>query len=156
MQALLVTLSLLVQNVPKVLGWPRDFGKYNKQRSGQASLGSCPLQVKDPVSFIKSWLTSHINNAKSLGKPFIVEEFGKALDKHDAGSIAKVRDPVFKAVYDALSDSVQSDGTFKGMRSSMSTSETSKCKQCQDGPYPPDVMLLQTDMCNTMLSSPSM
>ena len=82
--------------------------------------------MKDPVSFINSWLTSHINNAKSLGKPFIVEEFGKALDKHDADSIAKVRDPVFTAVYDALSDSLDSDGSFKGTSSTISIHETNE------------------------------
>ena len=120
--------SLSVQDVPKLPGRLRDLAKYKRQRSGEASPCACPLQVQDPVSFIKSWLASHINNAKSLGKPFIVEEFGKALDKHDAASIAKVRDPVFKAVYDALSDSVQSDGTFKGMSSSDNTCETSKCR----------------------------
>ena len=51
----------------------------------------------------------------SLGKPFIVEEFGKALDMHDPETIAKNRNPVFTAVYDAFSDSLESDGIFKGM-----------------------------------------
>lgn len=73
------------------------------------------LQIKDPVKFIGSWLTSHIDNARSLGKPFIVEEFGKSLAKRDPGTIAEVRDPIFKVVYDQLSDSLDSDGYFKGM-----------------------------------------
>lgn len=71
-------------------------------------------QVKDPVAFTKSWLSSHMKNAQALGKPFIVEEFGKSVDMRDPGTIAKVRDPVFSAVYDALSDSLKSDGIFKG------------------------------------------
>ena len=75
------------------------------------------MQVKDPVTFIGSWLTSHINYSKALGKPFIVEEFGKSLDKRDPGTIAEVRDPVFKVVYDQFADSLDSDGSFKGMTS---------------------------------------
>ena len=55
-----------------------------------------------------------MKNAQALGKPFIVEEFGKSVDMRDPGTIAKVRDPVFSAVYDALSDSLKSDGIFKG------------------------------------------
>ncbi|KAL3133319.1 hypothetical protein ABBQ38_007197 [Trebouxia sp. C0009 RCD-2024] len=70
--------------------------------------------IKDPVTFIGSWLTSHIDNARSLGKPFIVEEFGKSLSKRDPGTIAEVRNPIFKVVYDQLSDSLDSDGYFKG------------------------------------------
>lgn len=67
------------------------------------------------MTFIGSWLTSHIDNARSLGKPFIVEEFGKSLSKRDPGTIAEVRNPIFKVVYDQLSDSLDSDGYFKGM-----------------------------------------
>lgn len=80
--------------------------------------------MKDPVRFISTWLTSHIDNARSLGKPFIVEEFGKSLDKHDPGTIATVRDPIFKVVYDALSNSLNSDGYFKGNTSTTGILDT--------------------------------
>ena len=72
------------------------------------------MQVKDHVAFVKSWMEAHIRNTQSLGKPFIVEEFGKGLDKRDAETITNVRDPVFKAVYDMLDSSLKSDGIFKG------------------------------------------
>lgn len=71
------------------------------------------VQVKDPASFTKSWLASHMMNAG--GKPFVVEEFGKSVDLRDPGTIAQVRDPVFTAVHDALSDSLKSDGNFRGV-----------------------------------------
>lgn len=70
--------------------------------------------MKDPVAFTNSWLTAHIKNAQALGKPFIVEEFGKSISKRDPGTISSVRDPVFTAVYNQLSDNLKSDGVFKG------------------------------------------
>ena len=72
------------------------------------------MQVKDPVGFTTSWLTAHINNAQALGKPFIVEEFGKSIDQRDPGTISTVRDPVFTAVYNMLNANLKSDGIFKG------------------------------------------
>ena len=70
--------------------------------------------MKDPASFTKTWLAAHRQNAQSLSKPFIVEEFGKSVSRRDPGLIASVRDPVFTAVYDALADSLKSGGNFKG------------------------------------------
>ncbi len=72
------------------------------------------VQVTDPAGFTTSWLTSHIKNAQSLGKPFIVEEFGKSITTRDAHTVSTVRDPVFKAVYDMLNSNLKADGVFKG------------------------------------------
>ena len=72
------------------------------------------MQVKDPVGFTTAWLNSHIKNAQTLGKPFIVEEFGKSVNARDPGTISTVRDPVFTAVYNMLSSNLKSDGIFKG------------------------------------------
>ena len=101
----------------------------SKQHKGRSRI-ACLLQVKDPAGFTKSWLTSHINNAKSLGKPLIVEEFGKSLDMRSPQTIAEVRDPVFAAVYDALSDSLESDGTFKGKTSSSDNQDPEMQTSC--------------------------
>lgn len=69
---------------------------------------------KDPVAFSKAWLTAHMKSSQSLGKPFIVEEFGKNVYDRSVANIAQVRDPVFAAVYDALADSLKSGGVFRG------------------------------------------
>ena len=69
---------------------------------------------KDPVAFVNSWLKAHIKNSEDLGKPFVVEEFGKNLPTRDAGTIAKLRDPVFTAVYNTLADNIKSGGAFRG------------------------------------------
>ena len=73
------------------------------------------MQVADSVAFTNSWLTAHIANAQSLGKPFIVEEFGKSINARDANTISTVRDPVFTAVYNMLNSNLKADGIFKGM-----------------------------------------
>ncbi|DBA97559.1 hypothetical protein WJX77_001628 [Trebouxia sp. C0004] len=70
--------------------------------------------VQDPVSFTTAWLTAHIANAQSLGKPFIVEEFGKSISARDPTTISTVRDPVFTAVYNMLNSNLKADGIFKG------------------------------------------
>lgn len=69
---------------------------------------------KDPVAFAKSWLSAHEKSSQQLGKPFVVEEFGKNVYDRSAANIAKTRDPVFAAVYDALADSLKSNGVFRG------------------------------------------
>lgn len=69
---------------------------------------------KDPVAFAKSWLSAHMKSSEGLGKPFVVEEFGKNIYDRSPDNIAKVRDPVFAAVYDALADSLKSGGVFRG------------------------------------------
>jgi len=82
------------------------------------------VQVKDPVSFTTAWLTAHIANAQSLGKPFIVEEFGKSINARDPTTISTVRDPVFTAVYNMLNSNLKADGIFKGKLNSSSDNAT--------------------------------
>lgn len=56
----------------------------------------------DPTDFINKWVAQRAKDASALGKPLVIEEFGKQLQDFSASNIAKVRDPVFKAVYDSL------------------------------------------------------
>lgn len=88
------------------------------------------MQVKDPASFTTAWLTSHIANAQSLGKPFIVEEFGKSINARDATTISTVRDPVFTAVYNMLNSNLKADGIFKGKLHSSSNKTNPKLCLC--------------------------
>ena len=65
----------------------------------------------DPTDFIQKWVAQRAKDASALGKPLVIEEFGKQLVDFSAANIAKVRDPVFKAVYDSL----QNLDVVKGM-----------------------------------------
>ena len=65
----------------------------------------------DPTEFIQKWVAQRAKDALALRKPLVIEEFGKQLVDFSAANIAKVRDPVFKAVYDSL----QNLDVVKGM-----------------------------------------
>lgn len=65
---------------------------------------ACSLQVNASIpSFISTWVQTHNAEAQALGKPLIIEEFGKQLpSNHSAQQIATIRDPVFADVYGAV------------------------------------------------------
>ena len=65
----------------------------------------------DPADFINKWVAQRAKDASALGKPLVIEEFGKQLVDFSPSNIAQVRDPVFKAVYDSL----QNLDVVKGM-----------------------------------------
>ena len=57
----------------------------------------------DPKAFISAWIAQRAADAVSLGKPLIIEEFGKQLPvPAGAATIASVRDPIFADIYSAL------------------------------------------------------
>ena len=53
---------------------------------------TCPRA--DPT-FLSSWLDGHSKAAAALGKPLVLEEFGKVATQ-DAHNISATRDPIFK------------------------------------------------------------
>lgn len=58
----------------------------------------------DATDFIDKWVAQRARDASALGKPLVMEEFGKQLEDFSAGNIAAVRNPVFQAIYDSLQD----------------------------------------------------
>ncbi|GAB4814281.1 hypothetical protein N2152v2_001327 [Parachlorella kessleri] len=63
------------------------------------------------LTFGRSWIEAHMEAAESLGKPLMLEEFGKNAVETD---IATVRDPWFQLVYGMVSDSLRSGGALRG------------------------------------------
>ena len=65
----------------------------------------------DPKTFVNNWIAARSADAATLGKPLIIEEFGKQLPvPADAATIASVRDPIFADIYAAL----QNENNIKG------------------------------------------
>ena len=64
------------------------------------------------IDFGKTWVSSHVRAAQELGKPLVVEEFGKAVS--DENQIASVRNPWYSLVYDAAARSIASGGPLRG------------------------------------------
>lgn len=56
----------------------------------------------NPADFISKWIAQRAADASSLGKPLVIEEFGKQLQDFSAASIAEIRDPIFRDIYAAL------------------------------------------------------
>lgn len=65
----------------------------------------------DPTDFINKWVAQRAADASALGKPLVIEEFGKQLQEFSPANIAEVRNPVFAAIYASL----QNLDVVKGM-----------------------------------------
>ena len=74
-------------------------------------------------------MDSHSADCAQLGKPFVLEEFGKNVTVPvTAAGIAAERDPAFQTVYTKLLASLASNGTFQGaLRSSGRLLSRNKC-----------------------------
>lgn len=67
------------------------------------------------MEFLASWTKTHMEDAKALGKPLIIEEFGKELHMEDKKlSMASLRTPFYEKVYQLLQDSIATGGELKG------------------------------------------
>ena len=51
--------------------------------------------------FVGAWIAAHIAAATSLGKPLLIEEFGKIVTQDSAAADASERNPYYSAVYKA-------------------------------------------------------
>eukprot|EP00887_Chlorella_sp_A99_P006508 scaffold3.g6508.t1 len=60
-----------------------------------------------PLDFFSKWIAQHVADAGRLGKPVVLEEFGKAID---GGG----RDAYYQAAFQAVEDSLRSGGPLKG------------------------------------------
>ncbi|KAK9917541.1 hypothetical protein WJX75_005540 [Coccomyxa subellipsoidea] len=84
---------------------------------------------KEKLDYTNSWLSAHISDANAIGKPLIVEEFGKAKSAKkvytgelinspkDGETVAAgndIRDQFLQAVYEQISENVQNGGVAQG------------------------------------------
>lgn len=73
------------------------------------------LQTWD-VDFLELWIQQHAADAAAMGKPFIIEEFGKEvhLESGAQANITSIRGPFYRKVYQQLQESLANDGALKG------------------------------------------
>lgn len=77
-----------------------------------------PLLGGWDAKFFNAWVDGHAADCAALGKPFVLEEFGKNVSVPvTPEGIAAVRDPVFATVYTKLLASLASGRTFQGAAS---------------------------------------
>jgi hypothetical protein len=53
----------------------------------------------------------YVQDSKSLGKPFILEEFGKIVNKED---VISLRNNFYKAAYEVAEEYAEKDGILQG------------------------------------------
>ena len=77
----------------------------------------CVLQTWD-VDFLESWIQQHAADAAAMGKPFMIEEFGKEvhLENGAQANITSIRGPFYRKVYQQLQESIANDGALKGVQ----------------------------------------
>ncbi|KAL3155965.1 hypothetical protein ABBQ32_012960 [Trebouxia sp. C0010 RCD-2024] len=69
------------------------------------------------VDFLETWIKQHAADAKAMGKPFMIEEFGKEvhLESGTQANISSIRGPFYRKVYQQLQESLNADGPLKGV-----------------------------------------
>lgn len=69
------------------------------------------------VDFLEKWIKQHAADAKAMGKPFMIEEFGKEvhLELGVKANISSIRGPFYRKVYQQLQESLNADGPLKGV-----------------------------------------
>ncbi|KAL4437017.1 hypothetical protein ABPG75_004156 [Micractinium tetrahymenae] len=68
-------------------------------------------RVGDSLDWGRRWIESHMQVAGELGKPLVMEEFGKAAPE---ARISSVRDPWFDMVHDEVEQSLQAGDALRG------------------------------------------
>ncbi|KAK9810193.1 hypothetical protein WJX72_006485 [[Myrmecia] bisecta] len=67
------------------------------------------------LDFATAWINQHIADAASLGKPVVLEEFGKALTfPLTPQNVSDIRNPYFATVFKQLNDSAARNDLLKG------------------------------------------
>ncbi|CAK0786609.1 hypothetical protein CVIRNUC_009823 [Coccomyxa viridis] len=66
------------------------------------------------ADFMTNWVNCHIAASASLGKPMVLEEFGKVVSSDNSYARTSERNPYFTAAYDAVDGSLSSGGQCKG------------------------------------------
>lgn len=86
-------------------------------------------------AFFSKWIDSHADACKSIGKPFVLEEFGKNVTaKAKTPEEWKARrTPMFSHAYSEYISSLESGGNYQG---ALHQSEHMQCMQCTACNYP--------------------
>ena len=67
------------------------------------------------MEFGKAWIASHLDNTKLLGKPLVLEEFGKAAGGQWPDQTPAMRDDYYRLVYALAEQSISTSGGLKGI-----------------------------------------
>ena len=68
-------------------------------------------------AFLTKWINSHADACKRIGKPFVLEEFGKNVTSEAKvpSDWKKVRGPMFSHAYSEYISSLENGGNYQGV-----------------------------------------
>ena len=67
---------------------------------------ACIRMCRTDSEFQEEWVRVHVKAAEELGKPLLLEEFGKKLETDDKRILENVRDPVYQQIYSIMEESM--------------------------------------------------
>ncbi|GAB4814282.1 hypothetical protein N2152v2_001328 [Parachlorella kessleri] len=99
-------------------GWADKSGQDFSPNHASPSIDFASLHMwpdnwgRTDIQFGRDWIKAHITAAQALGKPLVVEEYGKNTRESD---ITSVRDPWFRMVHDMVDESLATGGPLRGV-----------------------------------------
>ncbi|KAK2079251.1 hypothetical protein QBZ16_002942 [Prototheca wickerhamii] len=108
-----------VQSNPNGGDWATETGQNFYNNSMPDSIDYAVIHIwpdnwNVSTDVIDTWVRDHIVEARELGKPLVIEEFGKNVSSHRAEEIEQERNPVFRNVFAHLNQSLVDDDILKG------------------------------------------
>jgi mannan endo-1,4-beta-mannosidase len=114
-----------VNPVPNSYQWPLQTGQDFMPNNAFPSVDFTSVHMwpdnwqRTDLDFGKAWLAAHANMSSILGKPMIVEEFGKAYGGIDAqsgkGQTEKQQSDYYALTYSIVENSIDYNGAIKGI-----------------------------------------
>lgn len=85
-------------------------------------------------AFLSKWIDSHADACKSIGKPFVLEEFGKNVTaKAKTPEEWKARrTPMFSHAYSEYISSLESGGNYQGVFQHPAHDPCMRCTACKN------------------------
>jgi len=80
-----------------------------------ASIHAWPDNWAKPyTSFLRDWIVAHAEDAASLGKPLVVEEFGTVVREDSDWARRELRDPFLRQTFELVQSSILDAGVIRG------------------------------------------
>ncbi|MGE3975869.1 MAG: mannanase [Bdellovibrionales bacterium] len=89
--------------------WAQNWGWYDPMNASGT--------YENAARKMKEYLLVHVQKAKTLGKPLVLEEFGisRDLNSHDPASPTTIRDRYYREVFETVLNEIKKDSPLRGV-----------------------------------------
>merc|ERR1711924_190473 len=99
--------------------WGKDMGQDFKLNHMPKDIDFATIHIwpdtwkRPEESFQRSWILTHMREAEEeLGKPLVLEEFGKSIESYEDG--IEARNQVYRSAHELIEESVRDDKALRG------------------------------------------